>query len=157
MSSPNNLQDLFDTQDSRAFVSHTAESRARIGKAQSGKTVSAETRARFAAARMGHEVRADTREKLRQANLGKTISAETRAKTSATLTGRPKPPGYGAKISAGKTRPIQTPVGVFASRILFHNWLLEQGVRDVHCKISLWLKTHADQVYYVAKNPQNQP
>jgi len=132
----------------------SAETCAKIGAASRGRVMPPSHGAKVRANNTGRIVKAHTREKLRQANLGKTISAETRAKTSATLKGRPKAPGHGARVTAGKTRAMMTPVGVFASRILFHNWLYAQGVRDVNCKIGKWLKTRPTEVYYIPKEPK---
>ena len=68
---------------------HSAETRAKISRAQMGKTYSAETRAKISAARTGPKnpmfgktLSAETRAKMARARMGKTHSAETRAKIS---------------------------------------------------------------------------
>lgn len=133
---------------------HSAETCAKIAAASQGRVMPPSHGAKVRAIQTGHKVTAETREKLRQANLGKTISAETRAKISATQKGIKRSPDFAAKISAGKTRAMMTPVGVFASRLLFQDWLEAQGVRDAYCKIGKWLKTHPTQVYYIPKEPK---
>ena len=96
---------------SRLGIKHTAETRAKIGAANTGKKHTAETRAKMSATRKGMtpsvEARAkqsaakmgnqywlgrthsiEAREKIGAAKRGKTLSPEHRAKISATLKGR---------------------------------------------------------------------
>lgn len=154
MTAPDNLQNLFDTLNPSYFRKQSEETRAKIGAASKGRVMPPTHSEKVRKANLGRAVSAETRAKLRKANLGRAVSAETRAKTSATLKGHKKPANFGHKVSAGKTRSIMTPVGLFESRKLFADWLYAQGVRDVDCKIGKWLKTHSDQVYYVVKKQQ---
>jgi hypothetical protein len=64
----------------------SAETRAKISAAITGKTRSAENKAKISAAKQGkpgHPISEETKAKLRAANLGKTLSEETRAKIGA--------------------------------------------------------------------------
>jgi len=68
---------------------HSKESKAKMSKAHTGKTLSEEHRRNISKANTGRVVSAETKEKLSKANKGHIISAETRLKISKSLMGRP--------------------------------------------------------------------
>ena len=80
---------------------HTAETRHKIGKANSGKTHSEETRRKMSMSRKGRIVSSETRHKISEANSGRKHSVETRRKLSEAKKGE-KHNFYGRK------RPIET-------------------------------------------------
>jgi len=67
---------------------HNAETKAKIGDAHRGKSVSDETRAKMSAASRGRPKSPETRAKLSAAPRGKKHTAETRAKMSASQKAR---------------------------------------------------------------------
>jgi len=90
---------------------HSAETRAKIGAAQKGRTLSAEARAKLSAANKGKKLSAEHRAKLSAAQKGKTLSAETRAKIGAVHKGKTLSAEHRAKMSAalkGKTVSAET-------------------------------------------------
>ena len=72
---------------SRLGIKHTAETRAKIGAANTGKKCTTETRAKIAATKRGKKHTAETRAKMSAARKGMTPSVEARAKQSAAKMG----------------------------------------------------------------------
>jgi len=91
------LKNLTDGGEGPSGHIHTPETRAKMSKAQTGKTPSPETKAKISAAMTGKM----TGEKHHM--YGKTPSPETKAKLSAANTGQKKSPETKAKLSEAKT------------------------------------------------------
>lgn len=101
---------------------HSAETRARLSKLNTGRSLTPEQRAKIAAASSRHRHSAETREKMsawqRGRGLGRKLSAETCAKLSAARTGKPgtmrgrkHTPEARAKMSASRTGKPGTMLG----------------------------------------------
>ena len=84
-------------------MTHTPESRAKIGAAQKGRTQSEESRAKISAAKKGKTHSDEARSNMSASQKGKTLSAETRAKIGAFHKGKIVSEETRAKLSeAGK-------------------------------------------------------
>lgn len=81
-------------------VSPSAETRAKITAANTGKVHSAETRAKMSAARQRRVITAETRAKASASLKGRVVTPEHAAKISAKLVGHPVSEETRAKISA---------------------------------------------------------
>jgi hypothetical protein len=129
------------------------ETRAKISAANKGRKATPETRAKISAAHKGKKRTAEHRAKISAAQKGKKHTPETRALFRIVNAGRKISPEHRAKIVASVSQPIVLPVGgQFDSIRKANDWLLSQGVGNGLKKITKWLKTHPDQVYYLPKD-----
>lgn len=96
----------------------SVEQKARVAGKQRGKIISAETRAKISAANTGRKHSPETRMRMAERHRGKTLSEEARAKISAKMTGRKRPPDVVARVAAavkaalaarGPRRPKEKP------------------------------------------------
>lgn len=96
----------------------SAETRAKMSVASTGRTKSTETRAKIGAVHKGKIISAETRAKLREANIGKNHLDETRSKISESNKGRTKSDEHKSKLSVAHQIGLYvTPLGTFKSRI----------------------------------------
>jgi hypothetical protein len=136
-----------------SLVTLSEEARAKISAANKGRKATPEARAKISAAHKGKKRTAEHRAKISAAQKGKKHTPETRDLFRIVNAGRKISPEHRAKIVASVSQPIVLPVGgQFDSIRKANDWLQSQGVGNGLKKITKWLKTHPDQVYYLPKD-----
>lgn len=119
---------LAPTAGSSLGVKHTAETRARMSMANTGKTISPEHLAALVAGRKGKPLTDEHRAAIRAKAVGRTCSEETKAKLRAANLGKKLADATRAKISAGNTGKPCGPRGPLAAE---HRAAISAGLTGI--------------------------
>ena len=131
-----NYQDIFDTAHPRSFFKQSAETRARMSAAKTGRKHTEESRAKMSAQRKG-----------RKHSKHRVVSEETRARMSASQKSRFFSEEARAKLKNKKPhKALQTPDGLFASALDYAEFI---GCARI--TVYKRVEKHPDLYYFVTK------